>query len=279
LEWLNDVNAPSLIGGVGDVAGRIAWDLGMHSGPRLVISTACASGMQAVIRGAMMIRFGEAQRVLVIGCEASVHELFVGSSQRLGVGAPAGMRCRPFDENRKGFLTSEAGAAICLEKAEGDGGGDDGGKVCIERFALGGDGLHLTGLDPAGATLGRLMGEVMGGRAVDLVHAHGTGTIQNDEVELAVIERCVGAAGGRRAILYSHKGALGHTLGAAGVVSIVLNSVAHRTDTVPPSLASAPMEMRNVRLSASGEMARIRRSIAMAAGFGGAVGVVSLIST
>jgi 3-oxoacyl-[acyl-carrier-protein] synthase II len=227
-----------------------------------------------------MIRSGEAQRVLVIGAEASVHELFVGSSQRLGVGAPPGMRCRPFDENRKGFLTSEAGAAVCLEKVEPNSAddGDEDERVILENFAIGGDGLHLTGLDPQGQTLGRLMSDVLDGRAVDLVHAHGTGTVQNDEVELSVIEKCIAAVGGRRPILYSHKGALGHTLGAAGVVSVVLNCIIHRKGMIPPSLASAPMTMNNVRLSVMGEMARIRRSIAMAAGFGGAVGLLSLIS-
>src|SRR6266480_4457427 len=104
------------------------------------------------------------------------------------------------------------------------------------------------------------MSDSIAGRTVDLVHAHGTGTVQNDEVELAVIEKCIATVGGRRPILYSHKGALGHTLGAAGVVSVVLNCICHRKGTVPPSLASAPVAMSNVRLSAVGEMARIKRS-------------------
>src|SRR3954464_875948 len=110
----------------------------MRLGPRLTVSAACASGLLALIRGALMIKSGEAKRVLVVGAEASVHELFIGSFRRLGVLAKAGEGCRPFDEGRSGFLMSEAGAAVCLES--GDGGA---GEVLIEKMAMGGDATHL----------------------------------------------------------------------------------------------------------------------------------------
>src|SRR5213596_2876162 len=49
--------------------------------------------------------------------EAAVHPLFLGSFQRLGVLAKPGVGCRPFDQNRDGFLMSEAAAAVLLEAA------------------------------------------------------------------------------------------------------------------------------------------------------------------
>jgi 3-oxoacyl-(acyl-carrier-protein) synthase len=48
-------------------------------GPSLTLSAACASGLHALIRGAMMIRSGEADRVLVVAAEASVSPIFLGS--------------------------------------------------------------------------------------------------------------------------------------------------------------------------------------------------------
>src|SRR5204862_7358830 len=99
---------------------------------------------------------------------------------------------------------------------------------------LGGAATHLTGGDPEGTTLRRLLNHVVDGQPVDLVHAHATGTEMNDPIELAAIESALPADQDPPAILYSHKGALGHSLGAAGLVSVVLNCMSHHKGVVPP---------------------------------------------
>ena len=260
----------------------------------MTLSAACASGLHALIRATLMIRSGEARRVLVVAAEASVHPLFVGSFGRLGVLPPEGVGCKPFDVNRAGFLMSEAAAAVCLEAGgAGRGGrnepdGGDGGaavpRVRVERFAFGGDATHLTGSDPRGRTLRRLLAHVIDGRPVDLVHAHGTGTETNDPIELAAVEAAMGPArpdDQPLPSLYSHKGALGHSLGAAGLVSVALNWMAHRQGFVPPNVGTNdPLPATSVRIHRAGDGGverRVGRSVAVAAGFGGATAVVSLI--
>ena len=57
-------------------------------GPSLTVSCVCASGLHALIRATMMIQSGEAERVLVVAAEASVHPMFVASFKRLGVLPP-----------------------------------------------------------------------------------------------------------------------------------------------------------------------------------------------
>ncbi len=178
----------------------------------------------------MLIQTGRVSRALVVAAEASVHPLFVASFRRLGVLPPEGFGCRPFDIDRRGFLMSEAAAAICLEASE-----STRGLARIERFALGTDATHLTGVDPAGRTLRRLLGHVIQNHPVDLVHAHGTGTEMNDPIELATIEQAL-SAGEFPTWLYSHKGAFGHSLGTAGLVSVVLNVQAHRSGIIPPNV-------------------------------------------
>lgn len=276
-DWLNgDVSAC----GLADIAEHVSRGLGIE-GPRLTVSAACASGLGALIRGAMMIQSGEAGQVLVVAAEASVHPLFLGSFQRLGVLAKPGEGCRPFDQNRTGFYMSEAAAAVLLE-AESNKRDDRGstGPVYLERFALGGDATHLTGSDPELRTLRRLLTHAIDGRPVDLVHAHGTGTVANDAAELAAIESCV-APQRRPPSLYSHKGALGHSLGAAGLVSVCINCQAHGTGTVPSNAQTRnPIPMTRVHLSLDSPARHaIRRSTAIAAGFGGATAAVSLTST
>lgn len=277
--WLDpagDVARRSL--GLADIAVAVAETCGL-GGPRLTVSAACASGLHALIRGAMMIRSGEARQVLVVAAEASVHPLFVGSFQRLGVLASAGAGCRPFDRRRDGFIMTDAAAAVLLEATDTDAAEapSDAAAVYLDRFALAGDATHLTGGAGDARTLRHVLSCVIDGRPVDLVHAHGTGTRLNDEAELRAIEAALVARPNRPA-LYSHKGALGHSLGAAGLVSVVLNCQSHATGVVPPNVRTHdPLPASRVILTRHAIDRSIRRSIAIAAGFGGAVAAVSLV--
>jgi 3-oxoacyl-[acyl-carrier-protein] synthase II len=247
----------------------------------MTLSAACSSGLHALLRAAMAIESGEARRALVVAVEASVHPLFISSFRRLGVLSPEGYGCRPFDINRKGFVLSEAAAAVCLEAA-----GDVRGRPLarVERWAIGGDGTHLTGGDPEAKAMRHLLRRVCAG-PVDLVHAHATGTVVSDPVELSAIESVAsGFVGGEnaadsRAILYSHKGALGHSLGAAGLVSVVINCLCHSHGMVPGNVRSAqPLAMGGLRFCDMAAERRIERSVAIAAGFGGPLAMVGLAS-
>jgi 3-oxoacyl-(acyl-carrier-protein) synthase len=146
-----------------------------------------------------------------------------------------------------------------------------------------------------------LLGRVIGSEPPDLIHAHGTGTTLNDLIELNAIESVLscdrpatfptsdnpcyvkfdpGERGGQMPIaLYSHKGALGHSLGASGLVSVVLNCQSHLTGIVPPNVNTLrPLSTRWTSISSVVAKRTIRRSIACATGFGGPTSVVSLVS-
>jgi 3-oxoacyl-[acyl-carrier-protein] synthase II len=266
LQMVGDAHPTCLLG-----LSEIAASLNFIGGPRLTISTACASGLHALIRGAMLLSEGHS-RVLVVGAESSLHPLFLSSFKRLGVIAPPEIGCRPFDLDRAGFLVSEAAAAVCLEKKAGG--------MQVERFVMGGDATHLTGGDPQGRTLRRLLASVIDNRPVDLVHAHATGTRANDAVELPAIEYSISVLSPQSsALIYSHKGALGHSLGAAGLISVVLNCMAHQHGIIPPNVRTTrPMPMERVKLSREITKLQVRRSIAVASGFGGAGAAVALAS-
>jgi 3-oxoacyl-[acyl-carrier-protein] synthase II len=253
--------------GVGQIASEVADGLGMVSSPRLTLSAACATGLHGLIRAAMSLACGESDRALVVAAEASVHPLFIGSFKRLGVLPPEGHGCRPFDQHRRGFLMSEAAAAVCLER---------GGKSTVKlgRFALGGDATHLTAGDPKGQTLRRALAQVINGSRVDFVHAHATGTLQHDPMELAALEATLRPD--NNPPIYSHKAALGHSLGAAGLVSVVLNCQVHRTGIVPPNINTADPLPTRLKISRQIERKAVRRSVAVASGFGGALAALSL---
>ena len=277
--------------GLHTIASDLAVELRLGHGPRLTLSAACASGLHALIRAGMLLQSGEARRALVIAVESSVHPLFVGSFQRLGVLPKPGIGCRPFDRHRDGFLISEAAAAVCLEADDsGCGAGFQPAprmqaesphhNLCIENFAIGGAAGHLTAGDPDGALMRRLLQRVIAGRPIDLVHAHATGTKLNDPIELAAIEAALPPARWEdQPSLYSHKGSLGHSLGAAGLVAVVLNCLMHEAGCVLPNVRTMdPLPTNRVRLLGDAVARPIRRSIAAASGFGGPTAVVSLRS-
>ena len=77
--------------------------------------------------------------------------------------------------------------------------------------------------------------------------------------------------------MYSHKAALGHSLGAAGLVSIVLNVQMHRLGIVPGNVNTRePLPTSRLTISNHPEHRPIRRSLAIAVGFGGAMAAVGL---
>jgi 3-oxoacyl-[acyl-carrier-protein] synthase II len=258
--------------GLAGPASDIAHALGLV-GPRLTISAACASGLHALIRGVMLIQFGQAQRVLVVAAEASIHPLFLASFERLGVLPSPTNGCRPFDRNRDGFLMSEAAAAVCIEARET---GFKG--ITIDRFALGADATHLTASDVNGTALSLILASVLPADTVDLIHAHGTGTVMNDSIELTTIDRILRETAIKPS-LYSHKGALGHSLGAAGLVAVAINVMCHQSGMVPPNIRTTqPIAASKVEINGATTRRAVRRSVALAAGFGGPIAAISLTS-
>ncbi|MEJ2201856.1 MAG: beta-ketoacyl-[acyl-carrier-protein] synthase family protein, partial [Desulfuromonadaceae bacterium] len=69
--------------------------------------------------------------------------------------------------------------------------------------------------------------------AIAAVSAHGTGTPYNDAMELTAFQRLFPD---RRLPVNSIKGAIGHTLGAAGAIEAVLGLQALREGVLPPTV-------------------------------------------
>lgn len=261
--------------GLATTAWAVARSVGHGTGPRLTLSAACASSIHALIRGVLLLTEGRVDRALVVTAESSLHPLFIGSFQRLGVLAKPEWGCRPFDKNRCGFLMSEAAAAVCIERQPLANASSVYAR--IDRMALAADPHHLTGMDPSAGPLRSVLRSIIDARPVDLVHAHGTGTITNDPLELSGIAAETSYL--TNLPVYSHKGALGHSLGSAGLVAVVLNCLIHREGVVPGNTrTSEPLPSEHLVIQPRPLSRPIRRSVALAAGFGGAIGGVSMVA-
>jgi 3-oxoacyl-[acyl-carrier-protein] synthase II len=69
---------------------------------------------------------------------------------------------------------------------------------------------------------------------VDFISAHGTGTVYNDAMEVAAIRAVFGEAAPRIPI-NAIKGAIGHTLGAAGSFEAIMCARVLTTGVIPPT--------------------------------------------
>ncbi|MBC9719465.1 hypothetical protein H9Y04_43860 [Streptomyces sp. TRM66268-LWL] len=110
-------------------------------------------------------------------------------------------------------------------------------RALLSGYSTTGDAHHATAPDPEGRGLRRAVSAALamaGAAPSDVAHvnAHGTGTRLNDRAE-AVVIREVYEAGAPT--VTSAKGALGHTMGAAGAVEAALTVEALARGIAPPT--------------------------------------------
>ncbi len=212
---------------------------------------ACAGSLAAVHRAHQVVQAGQHRRAIVVAADSSIHPLFDSSFARLGILAPRDERgrceCRPFDPAGKGFFITEAAAAVILERAES-------GVIRLEKTWLGGDGTDLLATDPAARSLRKGIRHLAAGTSIDFVHAHATGT-RHDAYELSAIAEI------KPQYVFSHKRFLGHSLGASGLVGLVLSAMCHQH-----------------QMTLMGDsLPRESASLTLAQGFGGHIGAVRLL--
>jgi len=102
------------------------------------------------------------------------------------------------------------------------------------------DAHHLTAPRQDGSGAARALRDALAAagldaKEVDHVNAHGTGTIQNDAAEAAALRALFGSRGDMLPPVTSIKGALGHTLGAAGAIEAIAAIWTLGTGLVPPT--------------------------------------------
>jgi 3-oxoacyl-[acyl-carrier-protein] synthase II len=201
----------------------------------MIISAACASASTAVARAAIMISAGRADCVLVIACDGITEFVFSGFSSLMALDRTAS---RPFDKGRSGLSLGEA-AAYALIMSRNRALKEKREIVAeISGWGLSDDANHMTG--PSRTSDGMIMAleralNSAGCHAEDIsfISAHGTGTVYNDQMEMRAY-RSVFAK--EPVPVYSIKGALGHTLGAAGLVETIIAAKALSERRVPPTV-------------------------------------------
>ena len=237
-------------------------------GPVLTVSTACASGATSLGVGADLLAADAADLVVAGGYDVLCRFVMRGFDALRSLTRD---RVRPFDRRRSGLLLGEAAALVLLAR-EPDAAAPLGHLL---GHASSSDGSHIAAPDPDGrglehAVRGAMAAADIAAADVDLVSAHGTGTVLNDRIETGVLKRVLG--GHAYAVpVNSIKGALGHTMGAAATLEAIMCLLSARDGVVPSTLGyeepDPACDLDYVPRVA--RHARTRVSLSTSLGFGG----------
>jgi 3-oxoacyl-[acyl-carrier-protein] synthase II len=212
---------------------------GVHS-----VSSACASGGEALARGAAMIRAGEADVVVVGGTEAIITPLALAGFAAMRAlstrNAEPESASRPFDVGRDGFVMGEGAGVLVLESAAHAAARGACGYAEVAWGVVTSDSHHIAGPHPEADGLARAVATALeygGMSAEEVVHvnAHATSTPAGDLAEAVGLRRVLGPAADRAAISAT-KSMTGHLIAAAGAVEAILTVLALHHRLAPPTV-------------------------------------------
>lgn len=227
---------PGLLGNV--VAGRIAnrLDLG---GTNCVVDAACASSLAAVSMAARELWHGDSDLVIAGGVDALNDILMYMCFSKTPALSATG-DCRPFSTKADGTMLGEGLGMVALRRladAERDGNpiyavlrgigaSSDGRAKSVYAPRPEGQASALRrAYHRAGFTPG----------TVELIEAHGTGTVAGDAAELAGLGLVFKESGSGHCALGSVKSQIGHTKAAAGIAGLIKAVLALHAKILPPT--------------------------------------------
>ncbi|MGH4036275.1 MAG: beta-ketoacyl-ACP synthase II [Sphaerochaeta sp.] len=213
-----------------EAAANIALIYKVH-GPCITVSTACASGTDAIGTAFLAVKNGLVDMAITGGTEGAISQLSVGGFARLHALSASHndepqKACCPFDKNRDGFTIGEGAGMLVIETLEGA--KKRGANILGEIVGYGAscDAYHITAPEPSGVGAARAMEKAikMAGikkEDIDYINAHGTSTKANDVMETNAIKLVFGDLA-KKLKVSSTKGMTSHLVGAAGAVESIV---------------------------------------------------------
>ena len=201
--------------GPGEVADLIVSKYGIQ-GMALTFSMACVSSSHALVVAADLLKRRKIRRAIVVGFEPLLNMTLHGFASLLLFDYD---QCRPFCMSRAGMQIGEASAVVIL----------DAEKSSSVKYKFSGgyqynDIKSMTSAGIDGVTVSKVVHKTIETAHVSAsdvlaIKAHGTGTRDNDLSEGRGLVKLFGE---KLPPVVSLKGAIGHTLGAAGAVETAL---------------------------------------------------------
>ncbi|MGW0964705.1 beta-ketoacyl-[acyl-carrier-protein] synthase family protein [Streptomyces sp. NPDC002516] len=221
------------------VAGEIALDIGAK-GPNFTVSSACASGSNALGVARGMLLGGLCDVVLAGGSESWSRMSAVCFSQLGALSRRTdrpSLASRPFDRDRDGFVLGEGAAVLVLERIGRARARGAPTRALLCGYGASADAYHPTAPHPEGAGAEQAVRQALADagcapRDIGHVNAHGTSTRLGDAAEAVMLRRVFD---GRVPPVTATKSVIGHTMGAAGAIEAAVTVLALERQCVPPT--------------------------------------------
>ncbi len=227
------------------IAARVSINMGLR-GPNYDITTACATGNNAIGDAGDLIRMGRSRYMLVGASEACIIPMVLAGFYNMKILAQVGpgetpqQAHKPFDKMRHGFATGEGSGLLVMETLESA--LDRGAHIYAEVTGYGhtSDAHHVTAPreDGEGASdsMTRALKDArLKPEQIDYVNAHGTGTIFNDKSETLALKVALGEHA-YNVPISSTKSMTGHMMGTAGAAETIFSIMAIHDNFVPPTI-------------------------------------------
>lgn len=206
------------------------------TGPRIVVSNACAAGGAAIAVAAEKLRHGEIDIAVAGGADELGFFTLAGFGTLQSLDAQP---CSPYGRS-EGLTVGEGAGIVVLERADDARRRGVAALALLLGYGLSADAYQPTAPDPTGRGAALAMARALaraglGPEDVDYINGHGTGTAANDQMERKALKAVFGA-GATQVPMSSTKSMIGHLLGAAGAVEAIACILATRHGLLPPTI-------------------------------------------
>lgn len=190
----------------------------------IVLSNACVSGVLAIAIADRLIKSNLYDAIIIVSGDLVSEFILSGFTSFQAISdAP----CKPFSNNRTGITIGEAVASALVTSTKNE------NAIQILGTASCNDANHISGPSRTGEGLylcvkSALKEANISETEIDYISAHGTATNYNDEMESVAFGRLnmLGIP------LNSLKGYYGHTLGASGLLEVIIGMESLRQNTL-----------------------------------------------
>ena len=205
--------------------------------PVIAPMAACATGNWAIAQAVELIRSGQCQMAIAGASDAAITPLTIAGFQKINVLAKSGVY--PFSLEREGFALGEGASALVLESLASAKQRDGHIYGRVLGWGITNDAYHATSPNPDNAMAAIAIKDCLRRSRISVadigdtngyVNLHGTATQMNDFREAQLIQLF-----SPHVPVSATKGAVGHTLGATGMIEAAFCLLALRDRLLPPT--------------------------------------------